>query len=439
MVKKCHKSAKKGETMARRNPNGYGSVVKLKGNRSKPFMACVSEMISEGIVIPFDIKKSLETKIEALEQASDIEEINSIYVELLSDLFSAVSVEDYRDMIVKEAKQKIDKRTFKAKQKKRPIGYFKTAQEANIALAEYNKSPYDLDNKAVTFGELYKLAYDDARIEKKSKSTQKGYSSAFGKCTSIADMPIKEIKHQHLQKIIDDNSQLSRSSLNNILSVYNLAYAFAIKNELMDKNAAEFVKIEEHKEKGEKMPFTREEVNYLWEHLDWRYDNGRKGKLNGETLSDILLILIYTGMRINELLSVKSSDVHLEERHINLLGTKTKSAKRLVPIHEKIIPLIESRLAMGGEYLIITQRGSKMTYDQLTSKMLGEFCKQNNMQHTFHEARHSFATYTKASNMDNTLRQFIMGHSNKDITDDVYTHPEVLLPELIAEIDKLEI
>ena len=422
-------------------PVGYGGITKLKGKRSKPYMAYVSEMVTQGVIIPPDTQKSLEMKMRALQEASTVEEVNSLYCDLLTELFftSGMSVEEYRNKIAKAADREIKGQTFKAKQRKKPIGYYKTAPEANIALAEYNKSPYDLDKKTVTFGEVYKLAYEDARIEKKSQSLVKGYRAAIGKCGSIMDMPIKEIKHQHLQSIIDEYSHLSRSSLADILSVYNTTYAFALKNELVDRNAAEFVKIEEHKEKGEKMPFTREEVNYLWEHLDWRYDNGRKGKLNGETLSDILLILIYTGMRINELLSVKSSDVHLEERYINLLGTKTKSAKRLVPIHEKIIPLIESRLAMGGEYLIITQRGSKMTYDQLTSKMLGEFCKQNNMQHTFHEARHSFATYTKASNMDNTLRQFIMGHSNKDITDDVYTHPEVLLPELIAEIDKLVI
>ena len=425
--------------MARRNPNGYGSVVKLKGNRRKPFMAYVSEMVAEGVIIPPDTQKSLEMKIKALEQASDIKKINSIYAELLSDLFSSSSMEDYREMIVKDAKKKIDKRKFKAKQKKKPIGYYKTAQEANIALAEYNKNPYDLDNKAVTFGELYKLAYEDARMEKKSKSTQKGYSSAFGKCTSIVDMPIKEIRHQHLQRIIDENSQLSRSSLNNILSVYNLTYAFAMKNELMDKNVAEFVKIEEHREAGDKVPFTREEVQILWNRLDWKYKGKRRSRLDGTSVSDILLILVYAGMRINELLNVKAEDVHVEERYIDLMGTKTKAARRLVPIHKKISPLIEKRLAMGGEYLIVNNKGERLTYDQLASIVLISFCEQVGIEHTFHEARHTFATFTKASKLDPTLRQFIMGHANKDITDDVYTHPEVLLPELLEEIDKLEI
>ena len=180
-------------------------------------------------------------------------------------------------------------------------------------------------------------------------------------------------------------------------------------------------------------------MQYLWKHLDWKYETNRKSNLKGETLSDILLILIYTGMRINELLGVKAEDVHIEERYINLMGTKTKAAKRLVPIHKEISPLIEKRLARGGEYLMVSLSGKRLTYDQLYSTILEAFCSQHEMDHTFHETRHTFATFTKASKLDPTLRQFIMGHANKDITDDVYTHPEVLLPELIAEIDKLKI
>lgn len=424
-----------------RNSNGYGGVVKLKGKRSKPYMAYVSEMVTEGVVIPPDTQKSLETKLRALQEASTVEEVNSIYSDLLKELFfvSGMSVEEYRGKIAKSADKEIKSLTFKAKQRKKPIGYYKTAPEANIALAEYNKSPYDLDKRKVTFKEIYELAYKDARIDKKSSSTQKGYNAAYGKCVDLYDMPLFEIKHSHLQDIVNKNSGMSRSSLSNILAVYNMVFAYAMKNELADKNAAEFVKIEEHREEEEREPFTREEVQYLWKHLDWKYETNRKSNLKGETLSDILLILIYTGMRINELLGVKAEDVHIEERYINLMGTKTKAARRLVPIHKEISPLIEKRLARGGEYLMVSLSGKRLTYDQLYSTILEAFCSQHEMDHTFHETRHTFATFTKASKLDPTLRQFIMGHANKDITDDVYTHPEVLLPELIAEIDKLVI
>lgn len=425
--------------MGRRFPNGYGGVSKLSGKRSKPYMAYVSEMTSEGVIIPPRTQNALKTDLESLQSASGIEEVTAVYAEAMMKLYADMPVEEYSDMLSKRLREEIRKRTFKSVQRKKPIGYFKTSQEANIALAEYNKNPYDLDKRNITFKEVYELAYKDANIDSKSNSTIKGYSSSFAKCAPIYDMKISEIKYTHLQEIIDSYSNMSASSLNNILITFNMVFSFAMKNELVEKNAAEFVKVKEHKEQGVKTPFSREEVQYLWNNLDWKYHIQNKSKLNGETISDILLILIYTGMRINELLSVRTEDVKLEERYINLLGTKTKAAKRLVPIHKKIIPLIEARLATGGEYLITDKNGKRIAYDQLNSKMLYQFCKQNKMNHTFHEARHSFATYTKASGLDSTLRQFIIGHANGVITDDVYTHPEVLLPELIKEIDKLEI
>ena len=59
-------------------PVGYGGITKLKGKRTKPYMAYVSEMVTEGVVIPPTTKKSLETKLSALQEASTVEEVNSI-------------------------------------------------------------------------------------------------------------------------------------------------------------------------------------------------------------------------------------------------------------------------------------------------------------------------------------------------------------------------
>ena len=64
-------------------------------------------------------------------------------------------------------------------------------------------------------------------------------------------------------------------------------------------------------------------------------------------------------------------------------------------------------------------------------------CEDLELKHTIHETRHTFATFT--TKLNSTLRSYMIGHSTKNITNDVYTHPEVLLPELIAEIDKLDL
>ena len=150
----------------------------------------------------------------------------------------------------------------------------------------------------------------------------------------------------------------------------------------------------------------------------------------------LAVFMIYTGMRIDELLTTASSDVHIEERYIVNRGTKTENAFRLVPIHKDIIPVLEKRLARNGENLLVTKSGDAIAYKQFHTPPFKKFCEEFNLKHTIHETRHSFATYT--AHIDSTLRSYMIGHSTGSLTNDVYTHPEVLLPELIAEIDKVD-
>ncbi len=422
--------------MARRNANGYGGITKLKGKRKKPFMAYVSEIKSEGVIIPPATQNALKSSILALETAETPQDVANLYAGALCTLYNDMDFEEFKTMLCADLEKQIKKRTFKSKQVKKPIGYYKTAAEANIALAEYNKSPYDLDKRKVTFKEVYELAYKDARIDNKSKSSVSGYGAGFKKCMPLWELPIAEIRLAHLQNVIDENAYMSKPSLANITQVQRLVYDYALKNDLADKDYSDFVKIAEHKERKDKKPFTREEIQTLWENKEWVFKGARKSKLEGIAAAEILLILIYTGMRIDELLHLKSADVHLAERYITVRGTKTENAFRLVPIHKKIIPLLENHIKHCGEYLIVTASGDRIGYQNFHTPVFRDFCKAMELEHTIHETRHTFATYT--TKMDSTLRSYMIGHATNNLTNDVYTHPEVLLPELIAEIDKVD-
>lgn len=420
-----------------RNKNGYGGVVKLKGKRKKPYMAYISEMQTEGVIIPPAMQKSLNAAAEALQGATNPEEASAIFAKAMWQLHSLeMPAEEYIAMLHTQLQKDMKKKAFKSKQVKKPIGYFKSSPEAHIALAEYNKKPYDLDKRHITFKEVYELAYADARIDKLTKSSIASYKSAFDKCEPIWDTPMCDIKLMQLQDIVNSCSQMSRSTQGNIITVQKLVYTYACKNDLADKDYSSFVKIVEHKKVKGKTAFTREEIKLLWNNLDWQFKGQRKTILEDETVADVLLILIYTGMRIEELLTTASSDVHIKERYIMNRGTKTENAVRIVPIHKDIIPLLEKRLARNGENLIVTEAGNIVEYSNFNNPVFKKFCKAFNLKHSIHETRHTFATYT--THLDSTLRSYMIGHSTGSLTNDVYTHPEVLLPELISEIDKVD-
>lgn len=429
--------------MARRNPNGYGSVIKLKGNRRRPYMACVSQIVAEGSVIPPKEKRRLQSKIEALHDIPDTRDVAVAAAEIKYelDILLANDTGEYRDNCIAQLESYFREKDFKGKQKKSIIGYYSTLKEANIALAEYNRSPYDLDARTATFGEVYKMAYKDARICKKAEATQVTYKQGFDKCKAIHDTPMSEIKLSHLTEVMDGVNGKSASLQNRVITVLKMVFAYAMKNEIVQKDYSEYVKIGDVSESRPKSAYTRDEVAMLWDNIDWEYKSSGcvKSVINGEKVAEILLILCYTGMRIEELLSLKTEQIYPEAGYIDLMGTKTSAAKRLIPIHPKIAPIIKRRYNPSNTYLIVDTKGDKVKYSSFKDVAFKSFKNKFNFNHTIHEARHTFATYSKSSKMDTTMRAFIMGHANKNITDDIYTHPEVLLPELKTEIRKFKI
>ena len=179
--------------------------------------------------------------------------------------------------------------------------------------------------------------------------------------------------------------------------------------------------IKEHRKK--KQPFSRDEIKTLFAHYE-----------AGTPNADIVLILIYTGFRIMELLSIKKSNVFLSDRYI-VGGFKTEAGTdRIVPINSKILPLIEKRMQGESEYLIPSPRGFLWKYQNFRPSAWIPLMEQLGMNHTAHDTRHTFVSLMSAAGVDKVIIQRIAGHSNRDITDH-YTHVEV--NRLIEAIDMI--
>ena len=94
-------------------------------------------------------------------------------------------------------------------------------------------------------------------------------------------------------------------------------------------------------------------------------------------------------------------------------------------------------LTKSNKWLVETNTGKKMTYRQY-HQFLTCMNKTFGMNHEPHECRYSFATYSAECDMDSRIRKFIMGHSQGNITDDVYTDISKLIPKMVREIGKFD-
>jgi integrase len=168
-----------------------------------------------------------------------------------------------------------------------------------------------------------------------------------------------------------------------------------------------------------KVPFTDDEINKLWE-------------AQAEPWVDSVLVFLYTGFRISELLAVRCADVDLKQRTIKG-GTKTTAGKnRIVPIHPRIVPLIQKR--MGGEFLF--EREGKPCSVAKYYELWATVMKKLGAEHTPHECRHTFRSRLDSVGANKVCIDLMMGHRSKEVGERIYTHKTIT--ELHAAIALLK-
>ena len=331
--------------------------------------------------------------------------------------------------------------TPKFKLVRKTLGYFPSRQAAMIALAEYNKSPYDLDIATVTWLDVWEK-WGTAAIENASKSLYPQLKKAHERCAPLYSMKMKDIRKGHMQDILDSIADMNATSQQRLKYVMTQNFKWALENDVVVKDYSQFLTVNvKQKEEELHFPFTTDEIRKLWQRVDEPIQipigKGRTPKYTTAPAFRAMLVLIYTGMRVMELGELKAADVHLEGRYIDLQGTKTKSAKRIVPLHKDIVPVIESLLADGGEHLVVSGNGKALRYDQWNTYMLAAANEATGGKHTLHDTRHTFISAAERSGLDanSIILKRIVGHSTKGNTTAIYTHKDIT--DLLDAIDKV--
>lgn len=299
--------------------------------------------------------------------------------------------------------------------KQKPMGYFCTQTEAEIFAADYNKKNNRvLHGHEITFAELfYRWLPFYVDKHQPSKSTVSSYHISFRHCFPLHDMPLKKIKYYHLQDIIDTVKRkgLSYSTCKKIRSTISLMYKYALIMEYVDRSYASLLNLGRNKQIHPHKPFTRQKINKLWANLE----------TDGV---DTVLILIYTGMRIGELLELSKDNVYLRQKYIKITKSKTRSGLRAIPIHEKIFPLIQTRMNTIGKNLICTKDGKPYNYSTYCT-VWDKVMTVINARHTTHDCRHTCATLLDNADVNENAKRRILGHSISDVTNGVYTHKDI--------------
>lgn len=312
----------------------------------------------------------------------------------------------------------------KSKQVRKVLGYFETREEGMVALAEYNANPYDIDN-AITFAELYEK-WSKEKFPTISKSNVQGYQASYNICGELYTMRFADIRRNHLQHIVDTCGK-NYPTLRKLQVLFSQLYTYALQNDVCDKDYSQYVDIAKYKpddEEGKHRVFTPEEINILWKNAD--------RSLNAASV----LMLIYSGVRVSELLDLRKENVNLQERYFDVKKSKTSTGVRKVPIAQKVMPLWERWMDSESEYVLYNTSGGRIEYTVYKRTYFGKTLTQLGIaDHLPHDTRHTCISMMVAAGINKTLIQRIVGHQGQDVTDNVYTHFDVR--QLVDAIDKI--
>lgn len=300
------------------------------------------------------------------------------------------------------------------------VGYYPTWHEAYDALAEYRKEPYDICMKNSTFSQIYEMWYEEKYVKnqkrKFSESSIASTKAAYKHCAPLHNKVFKDLRKPDMQKIVDD-CPLKHSSLELIISLFHQMYAFALENDIVDKDYSATVKINipDDDEKG--TAFTPEELKVL------------KANRSDETVQTILMMIL-TGFRIS---AYKSLKVNQEEEYFQG-GVKTAAGKdRIVPWNREIA---EYARKFEPEKFEPANFRNKKFYPTL--ERLGIAYAPTGEKHTPHDCRHTFSWLCDKYNVDLISKHMLMGHSlGNDVEAKVYSHRT--LSELRTEINKIKL
>lgn len=306
------------------------------------------------------------------------------------------------------------------------IGYFERTSEgkkaAKVLLAQYNSgAPVEAVKKVndcPTFKEMadewLKKHLERTAIKngKASAQLKHSYQAAILKCSPIHGKKIDRIKFQDVQDIADSISEMSDSTVRNVKIVLFDTFDYARKQKYITENFINDVEFM-YKKKESKIhsSFERNEVELLWEHTD-------------DANIQIILVMIYTGMRIEELLSMRTENVHIDEQYM-VGGVKTSAGKnRIIPIADKILPFVKKLYSADSIYLLSRNR-KRMSRVLFVNTVWDPVMEMLGMKHLPHDTRYTCASMMDRAGVNENCKKKILGHAGDGVTNKVYVEKDL--------------
>lgn len=278
------------------------------------------------------------------------------------------------------------------------IGYYETEEDAIAAAHEFHKHP--VVHEKNTYAEVFAF-WKQTKAPYLSDRTVYEYEKKFNNyCKPLHNRIYYELRPNDYYQILN-SLDVSNATKNNLIKLFRAIDKCAFEMEIIDRKYTDSISYYKEEKTSSRKPFTEKEIAKLWENKDVED-------------VDLVLILIYTGMRPTEIELLKLKDI--DDKFLKC-GIKTDAGKnRMIPIHPKIKPLIEKRMkeSKKDKFLNYSAKTLRIRFKTVMSKL--------NMEHIPYECRHTMITRLDNAGANKVCIDLIAGHESKSIGERVYTH-----------------
>jgi len=222
---------------------------------------------------------------------------------------------------------------------------------------------------------------------------------------------------------------LSANSVNSIITVIQITLKTANSLGLIDEYVGDKIKRPKPNEKKVEC-FSMCEQKKIEQYIL----NSKESRYFG------VLLCLYTGLRIGELLALEWSDIDMKKGEIRVCKTchygkgedgtfgritdvpKTQSSIRTIPIPKQLMPYLREAKKNSHSTHIVSN-GSNLVSIRSYQRSFALLLRKLDIPHRgFHSLRHSFATRALECGMDVKTLSEILGHKSPTVTLNRYVH-----------------
>ena len=275
----------------------------------------------------------------------------------------------------------------------------------------------------------------------------------------IGYLQIHSITPSDIQGLVNKLTQAgySYSTIKKAYNAIDSCFSFAYDRNEVQKNPCVRISLptNEKRDVSDIIFFNDDEIRAIEQNALFKYKNGTYKYSNGW----YIILLLYTGLRIGELLALKWENVDLVNKRIRVSGNlkqvksrgkdtsnyvvveqspKTKSGNRIVPLANKAIEALTYLQAhKHSDKFVVASKTGKSISARNIDRAFRQILEMSKIDKKcgVHSLRHTFASMLFKRGVDPKTVSEILGHSDVSITYNIYIH--IIQEQKVKAIDLL--